>query len=213
VDEQLLSVGESDNYETDGNKWLEVRYSDGEIEISAPNLSPVRLSSGEVYDVSGVAKLTVRNASGAANKVTLQTFDRLKVGNLATDVSVSNAVIVERINQPLDFEANVVFEEGTVHVISGAQVADKDDINISSKQSKKLVDANPNRKAVLIQILSDAKTALRIGSSNVSAIRGIYAAGSKLAPAIVPIETSAELHAFNDTDGVAAVVSITEVLK
>lgn len=211
MEKQDLQINESFSFETDGNKYLEVRFSDGEIEISAPNLSAVRLSSGEVYDVSGVDKLKVRNVSGASNYVSLQTFNRLKVGNLATDVSVVNKLIIQRIEEAIQVEASATVDNGTVHVVPAGSLIDVLDITINPNSSKDVLVANAARKSALLQIISATKTPVRIGGPAVAAGRGIYASGSIANPAIIPISVNGVVRVHNESADIAT-ISVTELI-
>lgn len=211
MDEKILQPSESFTYETDGSKWLEVRYSSGEIEVSSPTLNPVRLSSGEVYDVSGSSKLTIINVSGEENTISLQTFDRLKVGNLATDVAVTNKVVIDRIEQALT--VNAQFDSNNaIHVVSGGTYKAHADKTVNAKQSRELLPANANRKFATIQLISGAVTPVRIGDATVAANVGSYVSGSLAKPATIEIKTTDAIHAFNDADSEAN-FTITEVLK
>lgn len=210
MEKTVLQDDEFFSFETDGNKWLEVRYSDDEIEISAPALSAVRLSSGETYDVSGVDKLKVRNVSGAVNLVSLQTFDRLKVGNLATDVNVMGKVAISSIDEEISVVAQATVENGTVHIISGS-IADSPDMTVLATSQKKILSANPARKSVIFQVMSDTRTAVRFGGVTVAANRGLRASGDINNPAIVPMDVKGDVYAYNES-GDDAKISITEVL-
>lgn len=119
---------------------------------------------------------------------------------------------IDRINESIQVTASATVENGTVHVISGATVTDWPDKTIPAGQSVKLADLNPNRKALLVQVISAQKTVLRIGGAHVAHNRGALLAGSSAAPAAMPVETAAELWAHNASD-TPATVAVLEVLK
>ncbi len=171
------------------------------------------MRGGFSYNTSRFSIITIHNDGNDNLQIDYEMNGLEATMGSNSGVEIVNNPTIQKIIDPIDFEANVTFNEGTVHVITPTQIADKSDVTVNAKVSGKIADANPNRKALLIQVLSESKTELRIGSDNVSATRGIYVAGSKAAPAVIPIETTAEIHAFNDTDGVQAVLSVTEVLK
>lgn len=119
---------------------------------------------------------------------------------------------IDRINESISVTASATVENGTMHVISGAAVTDHADKTINGSQKVKIAGLNPNRKGLLIQVISDTKTVLRIGGASVAAGRGALVVGSMAAPGSMPVETAAELWAFNESTD-PATVAVLEVLK
>ena len=208
---ELLQINGTTNFDVEG-RYLEVRSATGEIEISGNGLAVMRLSSGEQVDLHDIEKIKVRNVSGSANIVDLQTFSHLKVGNSVTDVAITNIPSIQRIEEAIQVTAQATVENGTMHVILGTTIADSPDISINAKSKKLLLAANSDRKAVLIQVISSKKTQLRIGGVSVTAGRGAVVAGSINAIGSMPIETSGAIYAFNESSEQAK-VAIVEILK
>ena len=208
----VIAANKSAKLSAEG-RFLLLRSSTGALEIKAQNRDSYQMLVGESLQVDNDNNFIVKNLENSEIIAVFESVDYKvqSAGNAA--VTVANKPIIQRIEEAIQVNAQATVENGTMHVIASTSLADLQDKTIAAKTKSLLIGANPNRKAVLIQVISDEKTELRVGTSNVSSNRGIFVAGSKLSPAIIPIETTAELHAYNDHGTATATIAVTEVLK
>jgi len=172
----------------------------------------VTLLRGYVFDFGEVfTQVSITNETDEEDIELLASAVPFAAGVDASRIALSGGEI-DRIKEPIQVTASATVENGTVHVISGANLAISDDVTINAGQAKRLSGLNSERKALLVQVISSSRTQLRLGDSSVSQGRGIVLAGSISAPGSMPVETSGELWAFNESSE-PATISVMEVAK
>ena len=172
----------------------------------------VTLLRGYVFDFGeSFSQVTITNESDCEDIELLSSDVPFAAGVDASRIALSGGEL-DRIKEPIKVTASATVENGTMHVISGANLSTNDDVTIEAGQAKRLSSLNSERKALLVQVISPSRTQLRLGDSTVSNGRGVVLAGSMSAPGSMPIETSGELWAFNES-GEEATVSVMEVAK
>ena len=172
----------------------------------------VTLLRGYVFDFGEVfTQVSITNETDEEDIELLASAVPFAAGVDASRIALSGGEI-DRIREPIQVTASATVENGTVHVISGANLVISDDVTINAGQAKRLSGLNSERKALLVQVISSSRTQLRLGDSSVSQGRGIVLAGSISAPGSMPVETSGELWAFNESSE-PATISVMEVAK
>lgn len=172
----------------------------------------VTLLRGYVFDFGEVfTQVSITNETDEEDIELLASAVPFAAGVDASRIALSGGEI-DRIKEPIQVTASATVENGTVHVISGANLVISDDVTINAGQAKRLSGLNSERKALLVQVISSSRTQLRLGDSSVSQGRGIVLAGSISAPGSMPVETSGELWAFNESSE-PATISVMEVAK
>lgn len=123
------------------------------------------------------------------------------------NVKVVNSISVDEIKQQVNVKIN-----DEVKVLARSEVGlgldSLDDIDIEPQQSKKVIDANPNRKELILQNTSANPVEIRVGGANVGQRNGgIIKAGGALG-----LSNGAAVYAFNTDQSYSAKLSIIEVL-
>lgn len=192
-------------------KYLVVRSAEKPFLIQDPTsgLPETEVRAADNIELVDVKTLFAINPHDVAITVDLHISAFPIRTNDGGSVTISGGSI-DRINESIQVTASATVKNGTMHVISGASIADSTDKTIAAGQRIRMADSNPNRKALVLQVISASKTTLRVGSDAVSANRGALVAGSLSAPAVMPIETTAELWAYNASD-TTATVTVLEV--
>lgn len=208
-----LQAGESRLFPTAGRYLNVIAASDSfVISNSALGLSANAVKAGWIIDLDKYPSIDLENPTDKTLSIELQS-SQLKINAAGGEsVSISNKPVIQRIEESINVTAQATVENGTVHVVPGTNLHADQDKTIGTGSKVKLLAANPNRKSVLVQVISESRTRLRIGSSSVSAGRGVFIAGSITAPASMTIECSGDVYAFNESDETAT-VAVTEVSK
>lgn len=208
-----LKAGES-RFFPNANTYLNVIAASDIFVISNSSLglSPITVKSGWILDMAAYPSLDVFNPTD--NPITLELESqpvKISAGG-GESVFISNKPVIQRIEEAIQVNAQATVENGTVHIVPGTSINDVQDKTVNAGAKVQLLAANPNRKSVLVQVISATRTDLRIGSSTVAAGRGVYVAGSKAAPGVMPIESTGAIYAFNESNE-TALLSVTEVVK
>ncbi|QYK03127.1 hypothetical protein [Shewanella psychrotolerans] len=208
-----LQAGETRLFPTAGRYFNVIAASDTfELSNSALGLAANQIKAGWIVDLEKYPSVDIENKHSYPITLELQS-SQLKINAAGGEsVSISNKPIIQRIEESIRVDAQATVENGTVHVVLGASVADAQDITITAGQKVQVLAANPDRKSALIQVLSATRTDLRIGSNAIQAGRGVFVSGSKSAPAVMPIESTGALYAFNESGDIAT-LSVTEIIK
>lgn len=201
-----LQVGESRNIQTP-SKFLSILELDGLLSVSSPSyqLKPLRVKPGWQLELDGIPQVTIENVDNAAVTVELQDAGVKISGGGGGSVSITNKPVIQRIEEPLDFEANVTFNGGAVELIASNNLNTLPDVTCAINASTQIAAENQTRQSAIIQNQSN-EHGVRIGGNQVSANRGfILEAG-----ATTTLSTRAPIFAYND-NGQAVTLSITEV--
>jgi len=207
----IISAGSSQDF--GASKYLNVFSANRAFTISSKDegLNETTVKAGFTYDLEHYNVITVHNRGADDLDIDFEMSDLRMITGSNAGVEILNAPTIEKINQPISVTAEATVENGTMHMILGASIAEQADKTIDATSSKELLGANPNRKKAIIQIISDTRTGLRFGGATIAAGRGVYAAGSKANPAMYIEESTGAIHAYNEDDAQAK-VTITEVL-
>lgn len=206
-----LAIGQKVPLHTDGD-YLLLRAATGAIELSKNGGQGYGMMVGETIETKTIDKLILNNVSGALNTVVFESVDFEVKSSGVSGVNVLNKPVIQKIEESINVNAQATVDNGTVHVIPAGSVSETPDTTINATTGKQLLAANAARKAVIFQVISATKTNVRFGGVNIAAGRGLMAAGSAAAPAVVVLECKGAIHAYNESASQAK-ISITEVLQ
>jgi len=165
------------------------------------------LESGDAVDVGDYGEMRFINLHDVAITVSYQISD-LNVINQA-----QQNVIIQRIIEPIQFEASVRVVDGLkVDPMSPSQLFTIADQTIEAGSTLKVSSERTNRKETAIQVISELETTLRIGNSSVNAGSGALLSGSIQNPAAFTVNSSAAVYVHN-TSNTAATVAVLEVCE
>lgn len=201
-----LQPGQTRNIQTP-SKFLSILELDGLLSVSSSSygLKSLRVKPGWQLELDGIPEITIENVDNAAVRVELQDAGIKISGGGGGAVSITNKPVVQRIEEPIDFEATVRFDGGSVEVISSNNLNTLPDVLCGINASTQIAVENQQRRTLIIQNQSE-EFGVRIGGNQVSANRGF-----KLEPgATVTLSTRAPVFAYNDNPlGVA--LALTEL--
>ncbi|SIO96687.1 hypothetical protein [Vibrio spartinae] len=171
-------------------KYLIVRSTSAPVFISADGLKPQRLESGDRIQVTEFENMFLTHHSPD-----IVNFD-YQISDLEHKPASTSGLVVQRIIEPIQFEASVRVADGLkVATISSSQMVTRPDIEIAPQTKAKLTSGG--YRQVVMQVISDELTALRVGDFNVSGNRGALVIGSKAAIGSLSFDFSGELYAYN----------------
>ena len=162
---------------------------------------------GRQYDFEDIKRIEIHNPSDDELRIEYE-IAHIHITSVADgNVKVVNSISVDEIKQPVD--AKIDHE---VKVLARSEVGlgldSLDDIDIEPQQSKKVIDANPNRKELILQNTSANPVEIRVGGANVGQRNGgIIKAGGALG-----LSNGAAVYAFNTDQSYSAKLSVIEVL-
>ncbi len=201
-----LTAGETRLVKT-SSRYVSVIELNGQMSIESPSygLKPVRVKPGWQLDLEGIPEIYITNIDNADIDAELQDAGVRIFGGGGGAVSVTNKPVIQRIEEPVPFEANVTFNGGTVGIISPDRLETLADKSCAISTGTMLVDAGADRTALIIQNRSETDS-LRIGGNQVSPSRGfILEPGSSMT-----LATKAPVFAYND-GAQAVTVTLTEM--
>lgn len=219
----ILQPNEVRQVSTANARFLLIRRATKHIELSADRLAPTRIEQGDSVDIGEFDNLTISNPHDIAVEVDFQTSSlRLSTqNNNETTVSEIKAEIRAKIND--ETPVNVKVEDATpVNVQVTEQVLktreqvntglmSPDWVTLLPNTQQQLVTANPNRKEVLIQNISENEASANIGDAAVNDTKGLPVTGSRETPAGMVLNTSAAVFAFN-TSTFPVTFAIAEII-
>ncbi|ASA54420.1 hypothetical protein [Vibrio gazogenes] len=177
-------------------KYLIVRSTSAPVFISADGLSPQRLESGDRINVLEFEKMFLSHHSHKTVN-----FD-YQISDLEHKPASTSGLVVQRIIEPIQFEASVRVEDGLkVATIPSSQMVTHPDIEITPQTKTKLTSGG--YRQVVMQVISDELTDLRVGDFNVSGNRGALVIGSKAAIGSLSFNFSGELYVYNVSSNTA----------
>lgn len=179
-------------------KYLIVRQTSAPVFISADGLSPQRLESGDRINV-----LEFRNMFLSHNQSKAVNFD-YQVSDLEHKPASTSGLVVQRIIEPIQFEATVKVQDGLkVESIAPKQFVTQPDVEIAPQSKVKVTSSGA--KHITAQVISDDFTTVRLGDFNVSGNRGLLLEGSRRAPGSLSLEYSGDLYVFNASQSTARI--------
>jgi len=201
-----LQPGETRNIQTP-SKFLSILELNGLLSISSSSygLKPLRVKPGWQLDLDGIPQVAIENVDNAAVTVELQDAGVKISGGGGGAVSVTNKPVIQRIEDPIDFQATVEFNGGSVELISSNNLNTLPDVLCGINATTQVAAENQTRRTLIIQNQSD-EFAVRVGGNQVSANRGF-----KLEPgATVTLSTRAVVFAHN-ANGTGVSLALTEL--
>ncbi|CAN0557511.1 unnamed protein product, partial [Laminaria digitata] len=114
-----LQPGETRNIQTP-SKFLSILELDGLLSVASSSygLKPLRVKPGWQLELDGIPEVAIENVDAQAVTVELQDAGVRISGGGGGSVSITNKPVIKRIEEPLDFQANVTFNGGAVELIS-----------------------------------------------------------------------------------------------
>jgi hypothetical protein len=201
-----LQPGETRNIQTP-SKFLSILELDGLLSVASSSygLKPLRVKPGWQLELDGIPEVAIENVDAQAVTVELQDAGVKISGGGGGAVSITNKPVIKRIEEPLDFEANVTFNGGAVELISSDNLNTLPDVLCGINTRSLVAPENQVRRTLIIQNQSD-EFGVRVGGNQVSANRGF-----KLEPgATVTLSTRAPVFAYND-NGQGVELALTEL--
>ncbi|NOH85903.1 hypothetical protein F0249_19130 [Vibrio sp. 03-59-1] len=187
-------------------KYLIIRSLTKSVMLESDSFRGLSLDSGDAVDVSEFGAMRFENNHAEAVSIDYQ------ISDLKVQTQAMQNIVVQRIIDPIQFEASVRVEDGLkIELIASSRLSSAPDMTLQAGEVKRVTSNASNRKQTLIQVLSDSPTLLRVGAANVAANIGAVLHGSISAPASTVIDSSADVYLFNASDS-SAKVSVTEVL-
>jgi len=184
-------------------KYLIVRQTSAPVFIYADGLSPQRLESGDRINVLEFEKMYLNHRQTSAVD-----FD-YQISDLEHKPASTSGLVVQRIIEPIQFEASVKVDDGLkVSIISPKQMSTHPDIEIAPQSKFKLSSGGAHQ--ITVQVISDELTAVRVGDFNVAGNRGLLVTGNQHATGSISLDFSGELYAYN-TSKTKARLAIFEV--
>ena len=179
-------------------KYLIVRQTSAPVFIFADGLSPQRLESGDRINVLEFEKMFLNhNQSKAVD------FD-YQVSDLEHKPASTSGLVVQRIIDPIQFEATVKVQDGLkVEGIAPKQFVTQPDMDIAPQTKVKV--SGSGAKRITAQVISDQLTAVRLGDFSVSGNRGLLLEGNRSAPGSLSLEYSGDLYVFNASQTTARI--------
>lgn len=171
-------------------KYLIVRSTSAPVFISSDNLRPQRVESGDRINVSEFDKMFLEH-----HQSQVVTFD-YQISDLEVRPASTSGLVVQRIIEPIKFKATVHVADGLkTESLSSKEMTTKPDIEIAPNEKVKICGSG--FREVLIQVISDEVTTLRVGDFSVASNRGLMVMGSKHATGSLSLKFTGELYAVN----------------
>lgn len=207
-----LAPAEIRRYPLTGKHFLVRKSEDGFcIQAREQGLSETPLKTADRVDLAGFNFVELVNKSDMPIDIDVQSSAVPIVTNDGGSVSITGGSI-DSIRQPMTFNAVATVEKGSVYVLSGERMLTHADLVIPANESQVILPANPRRRELILQILSDNRTQVRIGGSGVSADAGVLVSGSMDMPDISVLHTSGAITAMNRSAEPTR-ISMTEVIR
>ena len=162
---------------------------------------------GRQYDFGDIKSIEIHNYGDDELRLEYEIANIHITSVSDGNVKVVNSISVEEIKQQVNVKIN-----DEVKVLARSEVGlgldSLDDIDIEPQQSKKVIDANPNRKELILQNTSANPVEIRVGGANVGQRNGgIIKAGGALG-----LSNGAAVYVFNTDQSFSAKLSVIEVL-
>tara|TARA_B100002049_G_scaffold84968_1_gene62799 strand:+ start:832 stop:1452 length:621 start_codon:yes stop_codon:yes gene_type:complete len=201
-----LAPGETKRVLT-SSRYLSIIELDGRMEVASPskNLKPFQVKPGWNVDLADYSEIEITNTDSVPITAELQDAGVKISSGGGGAVSVTNKPVIQRIEEPMPFNANVTFDKGSVTIISPSMLNTLPDKVCPTSTSTLLADGSEDRTTLMIQNRS-AEHELRIGGNTVSANAGFVVEPG----GTVSISSRAPVFAYNPA-GVSVTVTLTEM--
>jgi hypothetical protein len=200
----ILAVGETKNIAV-SSRYLSIVELDGQMRVSSPQfgVKPFSVKAGYQADMNGITSAMIENIDTVTITANVEDAGVKISAQGGGAVTVTNKVVVDRIEQPQEFSANVTFDGGNVGIISPDSLKTLDDVECPINTATLVVPAGV-RNDVIVQ--NRGVDDLRVGGNAVNANRGfVLEGGSSLS-----LGTQAAVFAYNASGG-SITVTITEI--
>ncbi len=201
-----LTSGEERRINTPA-KFLSIVSASGRFKIESPLIGAVVGEVNRQYVLNDIKEVVFVNDNATPLDVEFETANiEIRTGNKGS-VSIENEVIVTRIVEAIQVDANATVENGKMaNLVSDnfAPIA-LAKTNISAGQTVEVLVARAalNRTVILQLITDEPEEAdmgeIRIGSTALNAPDGIFMQGNKDAPAQFVLETATAVFVHNPT--------------
>lgn len=192
--------------------YLSIINTTAQFSIESPDFGVLAGKVGRQYELPDTAEVVLINNSDAVVEVEYEVANIKVHGAGNGTVTVENAIVVKRIEEGLSFEATVsTIDDGKVRNIPSNVINTFSDVTIPANSKRLIIAANDKtNRVVTLQNISDSVTDLRIGSTDVTASKGMLMRGSINAISGSSIANAAEIWAYNNTGNVAKVSVVEE---
>jgi hypothetical protein len=195
------------------SEYLNIISVTGVLTVESPQFGLKSFSaySGYKLRMPKITSVYFLNESNAETVVIAEDNNAEITQSGGGDVSIQNAVTVQKIIEPFPFEANVTFDNGTFGALSSQVVNANLHVSIPAGTAREIIPARAKTaRKIDLQVISDAMTDLYIGTDNgINAGSGLLIRGSIDFIGSGSFETEAAIWAFNDS-ATAAKVAVME---
>jgi len=187
--------------------FLSIINSTGNFTLESPKFGALVGEVGRQYELQNVNQLTFVNNSDAPLDIEFE-IANIKVHTSGKGVvSVSNEIVVKRIVEAIQVNANATVEDGKMAKKVCNIFAPFDHLNATiaaGSTVKVLASREALNRVITIQLITDSVLMgeMRLGDSalNATVNRGIWLQGNKDAPAAFEWETETALYIHNPTN-------------
>lgn len=196
-----LAVGESRRVPT-GGLYLSIIFASAEFVVRAPELGGDLVGeTNKQFKLPNINQVHFVNESLAAIDVKYEASNIESYSSGKGVVSVSNEIIVKRITEAIQVDANATVENGKMALLSSTGFAPINDLTIPAGQVRKFANARAQagRKVTIQLTTNDSElSTVRIGTSAaLTANQGIYLQGNLNAVAGYEFNTETDVYIFN----------------
>ncbi len=197
-------------------RYLHVVSAGGDFSIAAKGIGEIQVGAGGNAEIPpGVQQLEFRDKSGQANNIKLENTD-VPFQRAGEQVEVVNKITVTEIEKPIQVEvtSEAVFAEGSEFgLVNAGSLSESLDVPIPSGSREKIVDANANRKELMLTVSGGNQlNTVRVGGPGVDAGRGYALYAGAGAIALFEISSTGAVHMYNEGQE-QVTVSVLELLK
>lgn len=192
--------------------YMSILDASGAFVIKNPKIGELAGKIGRQFVLEGIEGVEFLNKSSDDVTVEYETANIRIYGSGSGGVNIDNAPSIQRIIEPIDFEASVTFDSGTVAALSPQVFDAKLHVAIPAKSAGRLIIASSkNSRKINLQVISEEDTTLFLGSTSaISADSGLILRGSIAAIGSGTIETETELWAWNDSTTEAKIAIVEQ---
>jgi hypothetical protein len=206
---EIIGAGKSISIPTPA-LYLSIIGSTGNFEIYSPKIGLLAGRIGRQFVLDGVAELEFKNSSANEIEVDYEIANIRIFGSGSGSVDIGNTPSIQRIIDPIDFEATVTFDTGTVAQLAGQVMNTPPHITVPAGQAAQIVAARASvGRQVDLQVISAEITELYLCADNTASnAKGVLCAGNFDFAGSATIKTESAIWAFNDsaTDAKVAVM-------
>lgn len=210
-----LQAGEQKTIQTPA-KYLSILSSTLSFTVEANEFGALIGEAGRQFELDGVTQVVFANdKAGQPIEIEFEVSPIKVYSSGKGAVTVVNDVVVQRINESIQVEAQATVEDGKMTIRDGSVALALDDVAVPANGAVKVMDANAGllgRKVTLVNI-SQGYAKLRVGFDNtVSASKGLPLFGGVDSPASMQLNYTGAVFVYNDSDA-PATIALSEVRR